>query len=168
MINKIFLYELNMIIKNKIYLILFLITGVHSYFVLTTHTILGKNFTAPFSNISFMDYLIQVSPILILMIIFYISKLFSKKQQDINILLNTCQISKKTLRNIRIIAIITAYMVQVILIMISSFIFYYLFFSYDNYLIFIAITLIFSVVVFIITSLLTMLFGKYLIKFSKS
>ena len=157
-----------MMIRNKIYVALFLITGLYSYFILTTHTILGKNWTAPFSNISFIDYLLQLSPILMLMLIFYTLKLFSKKYKDLDMLLSTCQMSQKKLFNIRLVAVAIAYFILVILVMVLSFVFYHFLFGYHNYITFGAITCGFFIGSLSIWAAITILCRKYFIQFGKS
>ena len=92
--GRVFKYELGRLIWNKFFIGLLLINIVYAWFILTTETIMGAAYTAPFSVWSFGAYLASVSPIAILTVLFLISVYYSKTERQVNTLTSATSVSQ--------------------------------------------------------------------------
>lgn len=86
MLRRILKYELRRLIWNKIFIGLLFINGVYSWYILSTDTIKGTAYTAPFSQWSFGTYLASVMPLAVLTMLFLVSIYYSKQEKQVEVL----------------------------------------------------------------------------------
>ena len=68
---------------NRLFLALIIITGLHSYLLLSREVILGIAFTAPFSPWSFGYYLANVMPLLMINLLFFLTFMHSNHEKQV-------------------------------------------------------------------------------------
>ena len=80
--TKIFKYELIRLLLNKFFIGLLFINGLFAWYVLTSDTVFGVAYTAPFSPWSFGGYLASVMPITMLTVLFLLTFFHSRKEKQ--------------------------------------------------------------------------------------
>jgi len=115
------------------FFILTAITLCYSYYTLTTHTILGTDYTAPFSVLSYRNYLTAMIPILLLSMFFFVSFLFSKKEASVQHLTLATKVNKKKYLGIKLLAITISFIITALITISMSFIFYAKFFNFYDF-----------------------------------
>ena len=84
--SKIFKYELKIILLKPYVIAMTIMTLLYAYYILSTETILGVSDTAPFSGWSFGKYLGDTTLISMLVTLFILSTIYSKRQKNVSIL----------------------------------------------------------------------------------
>lgn len=130
--NKIFRYELRRLIWNKFFIGLLVINGIYAWFVLTTETIAGVAYTAPFSLWSFGAYLASILPLSILTALFLLSVYYSKKEKQVEILTTATPVNKVHYALVRSAAVIICFLVICVIILVLGIYFYITVFDYRN------------------------------------
>lgn len=92
--NKIFMYELRRLICNKFFIGLLIINSIYAWYVLTSETIAGVAYTAPFSLWSFGAYFSLSLPLSIMTVLFLLSVYSSKKEKQVEILTTATPVNK--------------------------------------------------------------------------
>ena len=91
-LGKVFLYELRRLLINKFTAGFVAMIGFYSYWIMQNETILGTANTAPFSSWSFGVYLTRVLQLMLAALLFFISFLYSKQAQAVNILIDVTSV----------------------------------------------------------------------------
>lgn len=107
---KIFQYELRRLLLNKYTAGLLLVIGFYSYLVMEGETIRGISNTAPFSPWSFGVYLAKILPLLLASLLFFVSFLYSRQAERVNVLTDAARIRQSCYRMARYGAIATAFL----------------------------------------------------------
>ncbi len=84
--SKIFRYDFKIILLKPYVFAMMAITLIYAYFILSSQVILGVSCTAPFSGWSFGKYLGDTTLVSILVTLFVLSTMYSKKQKQVSIL----------------------------------------------------------------------------------
>ncbi|WP_432401561.1 hypothetical protein [Wukongibacter sp. M2B1] len=98
---KLFKYEIHRILCNKFFAGLLVITFLYSYQVMAGEIVLGTANTAPFSEWSFGMYLSRMLPILLIALLFFISFLYSRQEQEVRRITDTTPMDQKQLGLLR-------------------------------------------------------------------
>jgi len=93
--TKIFMYELRRLLLNKFFITLAFINGFYAWFVLSTQTIMGTAFTAPFSQWSFGGYLAAVMPMIMLTTLFLLSFYYSRNEKQVAVLTSATPMDRR-------------------------------------------------------------------------
>ena len=134
--TKIFLYEFKRIFVSKAYLFLLLLIGAYSVYTLKTVVLRGFADTAPFSEWSFMNYLFSLAPFLSILLLLYISRLFSPYEKSVMQITSSTSFSGAMYFFIKLAVITLAYIFAALLVIVACFMFYALVFDFFNYRIF--------------------------------
>ena len=143
--SKIFLYELKMLIFNRIILALLIITGLYSYMTLSEEIILGTAFTAPFSPWSFGAYLANLLPLLIITLLFFITFMFSNQEKKLRQLIFSTPVDPYKFIIIKCSAAATGFLIVSLFVVVLGMAFLailFRFFRFGDFIIPITITLI--------------------------
>lgn len=130
--NKIFRYELRRLVWNKFFIGLLAINGIYAWYVLTTETIAGVAYTAPFSIWSFGAYLASSMPLSILTVLFLLSVYYSKKEKQVEILTTATPVNKAHYTLIRSAAVTICFLIICAVIFGLGIYFYITIFDYRN------------------------------------
>lgn len=130
--NKIFRYELRRLLWNKFFIGLLVINGIYAWYVLTTETIAGVAYTAPFSLWSFGAYLASVIPFSILTVLFLLSVYYSKKEKQVEVLTTATPVNKVHYTLVRSAAVTICFLTICAVIFGLGIYFYMTFFDYSN------------------------------------
>lgn len=109
--NKIFGYELRRLFWNKFFIGLLIINCIYAWYILTTETIAGIAYTAPFSLWSFGAYLASCAPISAVTVLFLLSIYYSKKEKQVEILTTATPVNKIHYILVRSAAVTICYLV---------------------------------------------------------
>lgn len=137
MYSKIFRYELRRLIWNKIFIGLLIINSAFSWYILSTATIAGTAYTAPFSQWSFSAYLALAMPLTILTVLFLISVYYSKQEKQVEVLTSATPVNPVHYALIRSCVIAIGFLILCIVLLGLSCFFYIFFFNYWNFTAFI-------------------------------
>lgn len=132
--NKIFRYELRRLVWNKFFIGLLVINGIYAWYVLTTETIAGAAYTAPFSLWSFGAYLAAVIPFSIITVLFLLSVYYSRKEKQVEILTTATPVNKVHYVLIRSAAITICFLIICAVIYGLGIYFYITFFDYWSFI----------------------------------
>ncbi len=142
---KILCYETKRLLFSKIYAALLALTLAFAYYVLSTQTILGAAYTAPFSQWSFSSFVCRVVPFLMVFVLFFCTYVYSKKEMAVRAITLTTPLSVPQYYFSRIVAIAVAYLITVVLVLGLSFGFYAVVFRFYNFADFVRPVLLFLV-----------------------
>jgi len=131
-LNKILRYELRRLVWNKFFIGLLVINGIYAWYVLTTETITGVAYTAPFSLWSFGDYLASILPLSILTVLFLLSIYYSKNEKQVEILTTATPVNKIRYALVRSAAVTICFLAICAVIFGLGIYFYITFFDYRN------------------------------------
>ncbi|WP_304507405.1 hypothetical protein [Anaerotignum sp.] len=106
---KLFKYELRRNLCNKFFVGLLIITFLYSYQVMGGEIVLGTANTAPFSLWSFGMYLSRMLPILLITLLFFVSFLYSRQEQEVRRITETTPMDQKQLGLLRCCAIMVGF-----------------------------------------------------------
>lgn len=132
--NKIFRYELRRLVWNKFFIVLLVINGIYARYVLTTETIAGVAYTAPFSLWSFGAYYASILPLSILTMLFLLSVYYSKKEKQVEILTTVTPVNKVHYALVRSAAIIICFLIICAVIFSLGVYFYITVFDYHDFI----------------------------------
>ena len=135
--TKIFKYELRRMLLSKFFLALVLINSVFAWYTLTTETVLGVAFTAPFSPWSFGAYLSGVMPIANLTALFLLSNYYSKNAKQVAILTSATPVDPVKYMLIQSGVVVLGFLLLCIVAVGLSVYFYASLFGYTNFAVFI-------------------------------
>ena len=121
---KLLAYEIKRLIFTKIYAGLLLLTLLFSYYVLSSRTIFGTAYTAPFSQWSFAAYLFDILPFLLLTTLFFCTYVFSKNERRVRTITLTTPLSERGYFLLKACAIALAYLITVLIVFAASLLFY--------------------------------------------
>ncbi|MDP4092129.1 MAG: hypothetical protein Q8920_02105 [Bacillota bacterium] len=131
--SKILKYELKRQIFNKFFIGLLAINGLYAWYTLTSDIIAGTAYTAPFSGWSFGTYLSTVMPIISLTILFMMSRYFSKKEKQVQVITSATPVDPIRFMLTRCTAITVGFILIITVLLIISAYFYISFFKYYNF-----------------------------------
>jgi hypothetical protein len=132
-LNKILGYEIRRLLFSKIYLALLAITLLYAYSVLSSQTILGEAYTAPFSKWSYASFLCSVVPFLLVSLLFFCTYVYSKKELAVRTLTLTTPLTDARYYLYKVTAIALAYLITALLVIGLSFGFYAWVFKFSNF-----------------------------------
>ncbi len=130
--NKIFRYELRRLIWNKYFIGLLVINCIYAWYILTTETIAGVAYTAPFSLWSFGAYLACVLPFSIITVLFLISVYYSKKERQVEVLTMVTPMNKAHYALVRNGAIAVCFLIICSIMFLMGIYFYSSYFDYEK------------------------------------
>ncbi len=128
---KIFGYELKRMLFNKFFLILLVVIGLYSWQVLTGEIILGVAGTAPFSPWSYGVFLSRVLPLLLIALLFFLTFLYSKKEEQVKILTATTAADQIKYGMVKCMAALACFLLLCLLPIGLSVVFYVKLFQYQ-------------------------------------
>jgi len=130
---KIFRYELKRLVFSKFFIITSIITAFFSLYVLNTKIIKGVSCTAPFSQWSYSGFLCEIQPFLLLVLMFFITMLFTKNEILVKEIILSTPISDAKYFFLKVFSISAAYfLIAVVSILISMF-FYVITFRFTDF-----------------------------------
>lgn len=130
---KILFYELKRLLLNKFFFALLAVTSFYCYQVLSGEIILGVAGTAPFSEWSYGFYLARVLPLMLIMLLFFITFLYSKKEKQVQVLTGATPINPRRYGFIKSLAIMIGYLLISAVVIAISFVFYGNVFRYSQF-----------------------------------
>lgn len=130
-------YEIKRLIFTKFYAALLMATTLFAYYILSNKTIFGTAYTAPFSQLSFAAYLFDVLPFLLLIMLFFCTYVYSRKERRVCSITLCTPLSEKKYYMLKSATIALAYMITVIIVLAMSLAFYGYVFHYYNFVAFI-------------------------------
>lgn len=134
---KIFHYELRRVIFAKGYVFLLILILLYSSYTIKTSVLHGYANTAPFSEWSFIQYLLSITPFLSTILLFYLSKLYSPSEKKVMNITSSMKFSGPLYFFIKISVVAIAYLFATLLALIVCFIFYgkvFGFYDYKNFM----------------------------------
>ncbi len=130
---KIFKYELRRIAFSKSTVLFGIITLLYSYYLLKSVVIAGYYGTAPFSEWTFIDYMLNLCPIIAIIPLVLCSRLFSAKEKSVQCLFASTPMSEMRYLLIKLAAIVLVSMLLVSSSIGACFWFYATKFNYLNF-----------------------------------
>ncbi len=130
---KIFKYELKRLIGSKVYLSIAAIVLMYSYYLLSNDLFKPLSPVAPFSKWSYSGFLCQVNFLLLLVIMFFATSLFDKKEKKVREITASTPMSTSKYFLIKSLSIAVAYLLLAICVILESFIFYYRIFKFTDF-----------------------------------
>lgn len=122
---KILAYELRRLLFKKVYLLLLAVTGLLAYHTLSTRTVMGIGGSAPFSMLSYADFLIVINPFLLVILLFLCSNVYSLHEASVRTITMAAPISKPRYLLLKSLSIVIAYLLPVFVVTGVSVVFYY-------------------------------------------
>ena len=166
--NKIYKYELRRTILNKFYLVLLLVGGFYAKQILESEMIMGINHTAPFSLTSFIYFTKQLIPFAVVALLFLMRLLYTKKTQQMMILVGATQVDTKKYFAVKCGAVVTGWWVIQILIFAEAEIFLnYLFPGSVEFLKLTGVGILILLLTMIVTVVIGIVFGKIYLYLTK-
>jgi len=129
---KLYRYELKHYLTGKVFLILAVITGVYSWFTLTSDTILGVANTAPFSPWSFGGYLASVLPFCLACLLALTAMMYSADAKLTEEIAAATPTEGRRRALLRLGAIYTGFILLLMMIVVLALVFYYRVFGVMN------------------------------------
>jgi len=136
-LTRIFKYELKRLLLNRFYIGLLVINGLFAWYILTSDTIAGAAYTAPFSPWSFGSYLASVMPMIILAVLFLLTFFYSKNEKLVKTLISATPVNSVHYTLIRMAVITLGFIFLCALIIGISVYFYAVFFNFSKFSVFI-------------------------------
>jgi hypothetical protein len=130
-------YEIKGLVLTKKFFYINLVTMCFTYYVLSSLVIGGFSGTAPFSKLSYSNFLALINPILLVMLVFITMTVFSEKERLVRKIIFSTPISQSKYYMIKGISTLTATLLIAAVQVIFSFAFYgYLFgfYSYSDFI----------------------------------
>ncbi|MCL2044477.1 MAG: hypothetical protein FWG89_10100 [Treponema sp.] len=131
--SRIFWYELKMLIFNRLFLSLLIITGLYSYMVLSREIILGIAFTAPYSPWSYSAYLANILPLLMITLLFFITFMHSNHEKQVMHLTFVTPVDRFKFCLVKCMGIAAGFLIISLFVIIISMIFYVVLFRFTNF-----------------------------------
>jgi ABC-2 type transport system permease protein len=136
-LKRIFKYELKRLLLNRFYIGLLVINGLFAWYILTSDTIAGAAYTAPFSPWSFGSYLASVMPMTILAVLFLLTFFYSKNEKQVKTLTSATPVNSIHYTLIRMAVVALGFLFLFALIIGLSVYFYTAFFGFSKFSVFI-------------------------------
>lgn len=133
---RIFKYEMKRLILSKAYIFLLILVCAYSLYILKAGILPGFANTAPFSEWSFMNYLFIIAPFLSIILLFYVSRLFSPYEKNVMRITSSMPFSGPMYFFIKLAVITLAYIFAAFMAIIACFIFYGTVFEFYDFKIF--------------------------------
>ena len=127
--NKIFKYDLKIILLKPYVFAMLIVELIYSYLILSSEIILGISDTAPFSGWSFGAFLGKTTMVSLLVSFFILSNLYSKRQKQVSILADVTGFSIRKRMLIRNVIIGGFFLLSNLLIFVEGCIFLYAIFG---------------------------------------
>jgi hypothetical protein len=121
------------------------IITLFTYHVLSNDVILGTAYTAPFSKWSYSAFICNMNPFLLILLLFFCTYVFSKKELAVRKITMATPISESLYYVLKGTAILIAYTITAVVVILMSFIFYALIFQFYGFDDFIAPILLFLI-----------------------
>lgn len=121
---KIYRYELQYILCNKLFIGFSCFLAIFSYYLISDTLLLGTSYTAPFSIYSFAHYCLLLLPVLFIAITSLNHLYFTDNHQKRLIIFERCSYSKQDLRFIQLGTLASATILWICLILCSALLFY--------------------------------------------
>ncbi len=131
--TRIFSYELKRVIISKAYLFFLIVICVYSFYTLSTSVLRGFANTAPFSEWSFVNYLLMMTPLLSAVLLFYMSRLFSPYEKNAMRITSSTPFYGPNYFFIKIAVVMLAFILAALLAVAACLLFYATVFSYYDY-----------------------------------
>jgi len=126
-------YELKRLLLNRFYIGFLVINGLFAWYILTSDTIAGAAYTAPFSPWSFGSYVANVMPITMLAVLFLLTFFYSKNEKQTAALTSATPVDTVRYTLIRIAVIALGLLFLLTLIIGLSVFFYIYLFSFTGF-----------------------------------
>ncbi|WP_343208326.1 hypothetical protein [Anaerolentibacter hominis] len=130
---KLFRYELRRLLWNKFFPALTLITIWYARQILTGEILMGISNTAPFSGWSFGVFLAQVSPLLLITLLFFLTFLYSEQEKEVRKLTDPVLLSPIKYHFVQYGAIAAGYLILCIIVLVEAGICYYKWFGFREF-----------------------------------
>lgn len=131
--SKVFLYELKRMLFGRVFIGMFIVNCLFSWFVLSTDIIMGIAYTAPFSVYSFCTYLGRILPISIITVLLLLAGYFSKKQKMVDALTHMAPVTASGQMLIRTAVVGVCFTLICIINVVISMLFYVKFFGFHDF-----------------------------------
>ncbi|MEC0168822.1 hypothetical protein [Paenibacillus graminis] len=129
---RIFKYDLYRMLWNKFFVGLGIITVLYSYQLMAGEIVLGIANTAPYSGWSYGMFLAKMLPVLLLSLLFFISFLYSGKEQRVREIINSAPFDPRRLGLLRCGAMIIGFLCITLISIIVSMWFYAIYFKFAD------------------------------------
>jgi len=129
----IFNYEFKRLVSSREYLLLLVTLLVYCVSLLRTSVIFGTDYTAPFSQWTFCDYLSSITVLLHILLLTMCAQQFTPSERGMSPIINAAPMPLKTFKAIRYGAIALAFAIAVILSIGICFVFYGVIFDYTAF-----------------------------------
>jgi len=126
-------YEIRRIVFSKTFFYMALIIFLFSYDILTRLIINGSDGTAPFSKLSYSHFAAMMNPMLLSVLIFLSTSIFSEKELSVRKIIFSTPVSETRYHLIKGAATATDFIALSILPILASFVYYYYYFSFTSY-----------------------------------
>ena len=134
---KILKYEIRRLLFNKFFLGLLVINGIFAWYTLSSDTVAGIAYTAPFSPWSFGAYLSSVMPLIMITVLFLLTYFHSKKEKQVEVLTSATPIDAVRYMLIRNTAVTLGFLFLCLFVVGLCLYFYVVYFNYRNFAVFI-------------------------------
>lgn len=131
--KKIFRYELKRFLWNKFFLGLLAVTLFYGWQILKGDVIVGIASTAPFSAWSFGYYLSKVMPLLLITLLFFVSRLFSTREYGVRTLTEASPVDQVRYQLVRCSAMVMGYAAMCAAVIVLGCIFYCILFGFTGF-----------------------------------
>ncbi len=121
---KLLRYEIWRVLFTKPYLILSLVTAVYSIYVLQTKTLFGEYGTAPFSQWSYLVYLLTLMPVLSTIVLVYIAKTNDAGERLTQSITRSTPTPASKQLVIKFLAISVGFLVNLLIVVVAAYVFF--------------------------------------------
>lgn len=126
----IFKYEFKRLLLSKEYILLLIATLAYCVSLLRGMVIFGANYTAPFSQLTFLTYCASLAPLLFILLLLLCAKQFKSSERGMEAIISAMQMPLPVLRLLRYGALACAFLIAAALPLMACFAFYRLVFDY--------------------------------------
>jgi hypothetical protein len=132
-LNKIFMYELRRLLVNKFFFGRLIVISLYAYSVLSGDIILGIANTAPFSAWSYGWFLSKMMPLLSVTLVFLITFFYTRKEKQVQKIINTMPTNPTRLMFLRCCAVIMGFVIIALVTIGISALFYIKIFRFTDF-----------------------------------
>ena len=122
--GKLLRYEVQRVLFTKPYLFLSLVTVVYSIYVLQAKTLFGEYGTAPFSQWSYLVYLLTLMPVLCTTVLVYIAKTTDSSERLVQNITRSTPTPAGQQLMVKFLAIAISFLVNLLIVVAAAYIFY--------------------------------------------
>lgn len=126
-------YDIKMLFFTKKFFYMVLILSVYIYDILTRILMNGFAGTAPFSKWSLSELIIFISSMSSVLLILFCITVFNEKEMAVRKIIYSAPISQGKYYRLKVISILSVYIMAVLVPIIISFTYYYIVFGYTSY-----------------------------------